>query len=53
MKKLILLLLLGMLSITRYGQTEIEAKDLTKKELRELKKQKALKNKKTVMPKEA
>ena len=33
MKKLILLLLLGMISITSYGQTEIEAKDLTKKEL--------------------
>ena len=46
MKKLILLLLLGMLSITSYGQTEIEAKDLTKKELRELKKQKAFEKQK-------
>ncbi|MDA9144622.1 hypothetical protein N9N76_02610 [Flavobacteriaceae bacterium] len=46
MKKLILLLLLGMLSITSYGQTEIEAKDLTKKELRELKKQKTFEKQK-------
>ena len=35
-----------MLSITSYGQTEIEAKDLTKKELRELKKQKAFEKQK-------
>ena len=46
MKKLILLLLLVMLSITSYGQTEIEAKDITKKELRELKKQKAFEKQK-------
>lgn len=46
MKKPILVLFFAMFSVASFGQSQIEAKELTKKELRELKRQKAFEKQK-------
>jgi hypothetical protein len=47
MKKPILVLFFALFSVASFGQSQIEAKELTKKELRELKRQKAFEKQKS------
>jgi len=53
MKKNILILFFALFSLNCFGQSQIEAKELTKKELKNSKGRRLLKNKSRVMPKEA